>query len=116
MNYNLKSKLSKENKTFSSQVAASANRKMNAQKNSQKGVWFGLGMMGLIGWSIVVPTLMGAAIGIWLDNKNGSENHSSINWTVALIMAGLSIGCFNAWNWVSKEDKSMHEEIEDHDE
>jgi predicted F0F1-ATPase subunit len=32
-----------------------------------QGVWFGLGMMGLIGWSVVVPTLLGAALGIWLD-------------------------------------------------
>jgi ATP synthase protein I len=96
----------KDNKTFSDKVGASAQRRMTADKNSEKGVWFGLGMMGLIGWSIVVPTLLGAALGIWLDKKNIGH----MNWTVALIMAGLSIGCLNAWNWIAKEDKAMHEE------
>ena len=28
--------------------------------------WFGLGMMRLVGWSVAVPTLLGAAIGLWL--------------------------------------------------
>lgn len=100
---------------FSKNVNASANRRLSATQNAHKSVWFGLGMMGLIGWSIVVPTLLGAALGIWLDKNY--EMHTSagfkINWTVALLMAGLSIGCFNAWNWVTKEDKAMHEKSED---
>jgi len=24
-------------------------------------------MMGLIGWSVAIPTLLGAALGLWLD-------------------------------------------------
>ncbi len=27
-------------------------------------------------------------------------------------MAGLVIGCFNAWHWVSREDKAMRDEQE----
>jgi len=30
-------------------------------------------MMGLIGWSVVVPTLLGAAFGIWLDNRHPGD-------------------------------------------
>jgi ATP synthase protein I len=33
-------------------------------------VWFGLGMMGLIGWSVAIPTLLGAALGLWLDKRH----------------------------------------------
>ena len=80
--------------------------------NSTQGVWFGLGMMGLIGWSVVVPTLLGAALGIWLD-KHYPGKHS---WTLALLFAGLRIGCLNAWHWVAKEDKEMREEQENDDE
>ena len=40
---------------FSRQVFAKANRKLKAQRAGQSGVWFGLGMMGLIGWSVAVP-------------------------------------------------------------
>ena len=94
---------------FSREVGAKAARKLKAQRHSTPGVWSGLGMMGLIGWSVVVPTLLGAALGIWLD-KHHSGKHS---WTLALLIAGLAIGCLNAWLWVAKEDQAMREEDED---
>ena len=112
MNEEPKKKPVAENATvFGQQVAAKAARKLKARKSSQ-GVWFGLGMMGLIGWSVVVPTLLGAALGIWLD-KHHPGKHS---WTLALLVVGLAIGCLNAWHWVAKEDKEMHEEQENNDE
>ncbi len=97
---------------FSREVGAQAARKLKAQRRATQGVWFGLGMMGLIGWSVAIPTLLGAAIGLWLD-KHYSGAHS---WTLALLVAGLTIGCFNAWHWVAKENKEMHEEQETNDE
>ena len=96
---------------FSREVGAKAARKLRARKSNQ-GVWFGLGMMGLIGWSVAVPTLLGAALGIWLD-KHHPGKHA---WTLALLVGGLMIGCLNAWHWVAKEDKAMREEQEDNDE
>ena len=91
------------------QVGEKARRKLRAQRNKSRTVWLGLGMMGLIGWSVTVPTLLGAALGIWLD-KHHSGEHS---WTLALLVAGLAIGCLNAWHWVAKEDKAMRDEQED---
>ncbi|MFA7059831.1 MAG: AtpZ/AtpI family protein [Pedobacter sp.] len=102
-------KASKNSPTFANQVGAKATRKLKARRNSTQGVWFGLGMMGLIGWSVVVPTLLGAALGIWLD-KQHLGTHS---WTLALLAAGLAIGCLNAWHWVAKEEKAMREEDTD---
>ncbi|MDR3411749.1 MAG: AtpZ/AtpI family protein [Formivibrio sp.] len=103
---------SKSESTFAGQVGVKAARKLKAQRNTTAGIWFGLGMMGLIGWSVVVPTLLGAALGIWLD-KHYPSAHS---WTLALLMAGLVLGCFNAWHWVDKEDKAMQEDQEDDNE
>ena len=102
----------KNGPTLAGQVGAKAARKLKAQRNSTPGVWFGLGMMGLIGWSVVVPTLLGAALGIWLDKHHPGK----YAWTLALLMAGLAIGCLNAWHWITKEDKAMREEQEDNDE
>jgi ATP synthase protein I len=93
--------------TFADQVGAKAARKLKARHSTQ-GIWFGLGMMGLVGWSVAVPTLLGAALGIWLD-KHHSGRHS---WTLALLVAGLMLGCLNAWHWVAQEDKAMREEQE----
>lgn len=101
----------KREATLADEVGAKAVRKLKARRSNQ-GVWFGLGMMGLIGWSVVVPTLLGAALGIWLDDHHPSAH----SWTLALLVAGLVLGCVNAWHWVSKEDKAMHEKQEEDDE
>jgi len=31
-------------------------------------------------------------------------------------MAGLTIGCLNAWHWVAREDRAMRDEQEDREE
>lgn len=95
-----------------SQVGPKVARKLKARRRASPGVWSGLGMMGLVGWSVAVPTLLGAGLGMWLD-KNDPGGRS---WTLALLVAGLTLGCLNAWVWVSKEDKAMREEQEDDDE
>lgn len=97
---------------FSREIEKKASRMLKARRHSAHGVWFGLGMMGLIGWSVVIPTLLGAATGNWLD-KHYPGGHS---WTLALLIAGLVIGCWNAWQWVAKEDQAMRDEQEDRDE
>ena len=94
------------------EVGEKAKRKLKARADSRARVWFGLGMMGLIGWSVVIPTLVGAALGTWLDKRHPGSH----SWTLALLVAGLLIGCFNAWHWVDKEDKAIRDEQENHDE
>lgn len=91
---------------FATQAGAQAARKLKARRNAAQGVWFGLGMMGLIGWSVVVPTLLGTALGVWLDRRHTS----SFSWTLALLAAGLALGCLNAWHWVAKQDQAMRDE------
>jgi len=101
-------KTSKHVPTFAGQVGAKSARKLKARRNAKPGVWFGLGMMGLIGWSVTVPTLLGVALGLWLDKQHAGKH----SWTLALLVGGLVIGCLNAWYWVAKEDKAMREEQE----
>jgi len=81
-----------------------AARKLKAQRHTSQTIWSGFGMMGLVGWSIVIPTLLGAGLGIWLD-QNAPGGRS---WTLMLLVAGLCLGCFNAWRWIEKEDKAIH--------
>lgn len=104
-------KPSEDGSTLAGQIGAKAARKLKARK-STSGVWFGLGMMGLIGWSVVVPTLLGAALGVWLD-KHHPGTHP---WTLALMVVGLTVGCLNAWYWVAQQDKAMRDGQEDGDE
>ena len=105
-------KTSKIEPDFARQVGAKAARKLKAQRNATPGVWSGLGLRGVIGWSVVVPTLLGAALGLWLDRHYPGGR----SWTLALLVAGLALGCLNAWHWVAKEDAAMRDERENDDE
>ncbi len=84
------------------QVAAKEKRKLKAQSEKNHSIWFGLGMMGLIGWSVAVPALIGVAIGLWID----SQWPSDYSWGLMLLILGIAIGCLNAWNWLQKEGRS----------
>lgn len=94
-----------ERSSLSRQIGTKAARKLKASRNPTPGVWYGLGMMGLIGWSIAIPTLLGAALGLWLDKQHIGDR----SWTLALLVTGLTIGCLNAWLWVSKEQNAIRE-------
>ncbi len=95
--------------TFSRQVGAQAARKLKARGRKEKNIWFGLGMSGLVGWTVAVPTLIGAAIGLWIDDRYPSR----YSWTLMLLMTGLLIGCLNAWHWVSLESQAIIEDKDD---
>jgi ATP synthase protein I len=97
--------------TLADRIGVQAARKLDARRRPAQ-VWFGLGMMGLIGWSVVVPTLLGAGIGVWLDRRYAG----AFSWTLALLLAGLMLGCMNAWHWVAREDKAMRDDRGEHDE
>jgi ATP synthase protein I len=104
-------KLASGKTDFSQQVGVKAARKLKAQRHVTQTVWSGLGMMGLVGWSVAMPTLLGAALGLWLDERYPG-GHS---WTLALLAAGLVLGCFNAWHWVAKEEREIREQEADDD-
>lgn len=99
----------KESNKFSEEVGEKAQRKMKAQHNDKKSVWFGLGMMGIVGWTIVVPTLLGALLGIWLDRKYPE----TFSWTLTGLILGLFAGCLIAWGWVNKENKEINQNNDD---
>ncbi len=100
--------MNEENKEtdFSRQVAAQAARKRKAQRGARRSIWFGLGMSGLVGWSVTVPTLLGAGLGIWIDRHYPYR----FSWTLMLLVFGLALGCLNAWRWVDSEYQAMQEE------
>ena len=95
--------------TFSKEVGEKEKRKLRALRDNRKSEWFGLSMFGMVGWSVVVPALLGAAVGIKLDKTY----HQSFSWTLTLLITGLFCGCLMAWHWVSKEHMNMNNEEKD---
>ncbi len=109
MNEDSKANVANQETIFSRQVGAQAARKLKAQREGTKSVWLGLAMSGLIGWTVAIPTLIGAALGIWVDR----HYPSTYSWTLMLLLIGLIIGCLNAWRWVDSEYKEMQEDSDD---
>jgi len=99
----------KEANKFCKDVGEKAQRKLKALHNDKKSVWFGLGMMGIVGWTIVVPTLLGALLGIWLDKKYPE----TFSWTLTGLILGLFAGCLIAWRWVNKEHTEINQNNDD---
>ena len=55
-----------------------------------------LAQIGVLGWIIVVPMLIGVFAGRWLDQNF----HSGLFWTAPLLMLGAGLGCWSAWKWM----------------
>lgn len=83
-------------------IGNQAKRMKNAHDNPGPSPLRGFGTFGMVGWSIAVPTVGGAFIGLWLD-KVAPQNFS---WTVALILGGIVLGSLIAWAWIEKEGDS----------
>ena len=83
------------------QAEHKAERRLRARRERDRGIWFSLGMFGLVGWSVAVPTLAATALGVWMDRRWPSQ----ISWTLTLLLAGIVTGCVNAWYWVRRESE-----------
>jgi len=82
-------------------IGRKAERRIRARQDRRRGVWFGLGMFGLVGWSVAIPTVLGATIGMWLDR----QFPNTTSWTLTLLVMGLILGCLTAWRWVRDESE-----------
>lgn len=80
-----------------------------AEKKKKNVIFYGLGMFGVFGWSIVIPTFLGLFIGYWLDKKWSL----GFNWTLTFLFLGVVMGSVNGWYWVTKERKSIEKDNKD---
>jgi ATP synthase protein I len=91
----------KNQNLFPESVEKKEARKIKARRERDRGVWFGLGMFGLVGWAVAIPSLIGIALGIWLDEKYADP----YSWTLMGLFIGVVLGCLNAWYWINRESR-----------
>ena len=95
---------------FGRLIGRKAARRLRARAR-RDSPWFWLGMLGLVGWSVAIPTVLGVLAGIWLDDVAPS----GFSWTLSLLVVGLAVGLINAWYWVSRESMDPEDRAGDAD-
>ncbi|HSM58034.1 MAG TPA: AtpZ/AtpI family protein [Candidatus Sulfomarinibacteraceae bacterium] len=85
-------------------IGKKARRKIRARERAQNPLWRGLGTMGMVGWSVAIPTLLGTLLGVWLDSV---WETSPVSWTPILLIVGLVTGVVLAWRWVEEERREI---------
>ena len=87
------------NRDFEKIVQEKGSRRLKSLSAGKQSPWFGLGMFGLVGWSIALPTVLGVLIGSWLD----AAWPMRISWKLTFLFLGVVIGCSMACYWMRKE-------------
>lgn len=90
--------MSGKNDRTTDEIGQRARRMKAARDDPGPSPLRGIGTFGMIGWSIAVPTVGGAFLGLWLDRVAPRQ----ISWTVALILGGVALGGLIAWAWIGK--------------
>ena len=80
-------------------VRKQAERQVHWRSEGEPSVVRFVGQIGVLGWIIVAPTLLGLFIGRWLDRMFGS----GIFWSAALLMLGVTVGFWSAWRWMQRQ-------------
>jgi len=80
------------------QVRLRGERHRQARQQGEPSVARRLAQIGVLGWLIVTPMLLGLFGGRWLDHRLGS----GLFWTAPLMLLGLAIGGWSGWNWMRK--------------
>ena len=89
-------------------VEKKAERRIRAQRDRRWNTWFGMGMFGMVGWSVAAPTLLGIAVGMWIDERWPGPR----SWTLMLLFGGLTVGVLVALHWVREESREEEPEEE----
>ena len=79
-------------------VRLQADRDRAARREGELGVGRRLGQIGVLGWIVVTPMLIGVFAGRWID----AAYHTGLFWTAPLLMLGAGLGCWSAWRWMQR--------------
>jgi ATP synthase protein I len=86
---------------FAGRITRREQRKQRARRDKRRSIWFFLGMMGLVGWSVAVPSVIGVYLGYLADKTWPTE----FSWTLTGLVLGVTAGSLSAWYWVKKESE-----------
>lgn len=80
-------------------VRTAAERDRRARGDREPTLASRLGQIGVLGWAIVAPILLGVVAGRWLDGTF----RTGIFFTAPMIMLGAAVGMWTAWRWMHRQ-------------
>jgi len=80
-------------------VAERKRREEQWEKEGERSIWQNLSMIGALGWLIVVPTLLGAFLGRWLDDLFETD----VFFSGSLIFLGACLGGVMIWKRMNEK-------------
>jgi len=90
--------MTKTSSRFEKDLNAKIRRRIKAK--SDQSVAYSFALLGIVGWSIVIPAFFAAMLGRWLDEKYGGVGYT---FTLLFIVLGIAIGAINACRFITKE-------------
>ncbi|MBN2690180.1 MAG: AtpZ/AtpI family protein [Gammaproteobacteria bacterium] len=69
-------------------------KKLDRAKSEHHNILGQMTYLGTLGVVFILPVIVGAYLGVWLDNK---LHGFSISWTVSLIFLGVIVGIINVY-------------------
>ncbi len=82
-----------------------AERARQGESSPEPSLGARLGQVGVLGWAIVLPILLGLIVGRWLDRLLAS----GVMFSAALIMLGAAVGFWSAWRWMHLHNGGGHD-------
>lgn len=75
------------------EVRRRVDRRKDWERTGERPPARNLALMGVVGWLITGPMLLGVALGRWADRAVGG----GITFTAAGVVAGVAVGAWMAW-------------------
>lgn len=80
-------------------VRQAVHRDQRAKEVPEPSLGVRLGQIGILGWMVVIPTLLALWLGHWLDRRFGT----GVFFSAPLLMAGAALGLWLAWRWMHRQ-------------
>ncbi|WP_250441767.1 AtpZ/AtpI family protein [Caballeronia sp. AZ1_KS37] len=80
-------------------------RQRRSESDPEPSLGSRFGQIGVLGWAIVMPTLLGLAIGHWLDRRFATR----VFFSAPLLMLGACVGLWSAWKWMHRQNRGDRE-------
>lgn len=81
------------------QVHRRASRMQRWLRDGEPSLMRQFAAVGVLGWIIVIPALLGIALGRMLDRWFTSN----LMFTGAFLVIGIALGCWSAWRWMHEQ-------------